>query len=96
MISIKAQKDKKYLYLTATGHAEFNPGNDIVCAAVSALLCTLAGVADGAVLASGKADIMLLRSKETEAVFHAIVSGLVRIAEVYCAHVRVEVGDRHA
>ena len=96
MIKIKARKDKKYLYLTATGHADFNPGNDIVCAAVSALLCTLAEVADGAVLASGEADIMLFKTKESEAVFRAIVSGLKKIAEVYGAHVRVEVGDRQA
>jgi uncharacterized protein YsxB (DUF464 family) len=29
--------------LTMTGHADYNPGNDIVCSAVSALAYTLAG-----------------------------------------------------
>lgn len=32
--------------LRVTGHAGFRPGNDIVCAAVSALVCTLAATLD--------------------------------------------------
>lgn len=42
MITITVEKNKGKYTLTAKGHAGYCPGNDIVCAAVSALLQTLA------------------------------------------------------
>lgn len=37
MIEIRAYKGEKSIRLTMNGHACFNPGNDIVCAAASIL-----------------------------------------------------------
>lgn len=47
MIKITNDMSQAYHKLTVTGHAEYAPaGQDIVCAAVSALVCTLADVLD--------------------------------------------------
>lgn len=42
MITITIEKNKDKYMLTAKGHSGYCPGSDIVCAAVSALLQTLA------------------------------------------------------
>lgn len=92
MISIKAATDKKHLYLSAEGHADYMPGNDIVCAAVSALFCTLAINSQNAKLYPGDSFIVLSNNAENRAVYKAILSGLCAVAESFSAHVRVEVG----
>ena len=37
MITAKLEKDSKKIKLSITGHAMYNPGNDIVCSAASVL-----------------------------------------------------------
>lgn len=92
MISIKAATDKKHLILSAKGHADYMPGNDIVCAAVSALFCTLALLSKNNKLLPGDSFVVLSNNAENRAVFKAVLSGLCAIAESFGAHVRVEVG----
>lgn len=43
MIVIKIERSKEATIITANGHALYNPGNDIVCSAVSCLMYTLIG-----------------------------------------------------
>ena len=42
MTNVSISKNGRRYTLDIEGHAGFNPGNDIVCAAVSMLACTLA------------------------------------------------------
>lgn len=42
MVSITARKERNEYQLDIIGHAGYNPGNDIVCSAVSILATTLA------------------------------------------------------
>ena len=42
MVSITARKERNEYWLDIIGHAGYNPGNDIVCSAVSVLATTLA------------------------------------------------------
>lgn len=42
MVTVKAWKEQNEYRLDIAGHAGYNPGNDIVCAAVSILATTLA------------------------------------------------------
>lgn len=41
MVSITARKERNEYQLDIIGHAGYNPGNDIVCSAVSVLATTL-------------------------------------------------------
>lgn len=52
--------------LRVTGHADFHPGSDIVCAAASTLVCTLA-----AALGELGADVTALRLQPGDAVIAA-------------------------
>lgn len=85
--------------ITAEGHAEYNPGNDIVCSAVSALLQTLwAGLElycftpvwhkqeSGRFTVMGKAG----RYKErTTSLFNSILYGLELIEKEYPNNVKI-------
>jgi len=42
MIEVRYKKDKGSYEIHLKGHADYNPGNDIVCAAASNLIYTLA------------------------------------------------------
>lgn len=88
-------------YIRAEGHAGYEPGNDIVCAAVSALLQTLyAGLESVCHAETGKKneDGMMVvvaysgadNRKETHALFQGILCGLQLIAREYPDHVKVE------
>jgi uncharacterized protein YsxB (DUF464 family) len=93
----------KHFALRILGHAEFNPGNDIVCAAVSALAYTFAGAVQG------YGDIGKLRlesgdfvctldtngrekadSDHASIVFDTILLGLKQIEATYPDNIRVE------
>lgn len=101
MTEIKWYERKNVCGLIAKGHAGFNPGNDIVCSAVSCLLQTLyAGL-------EIKCDAKVSQRQEdgyyeiqaeyydgnkrmVEAVFGSVVIGLELIAGGYPANVKVE------
>lgn len=79
--------------MLVTGHAEYSPGNDIVCAGVSALVGALAHYADThyrhvrSHMAAG--DAFLACSGGAEDGYDLVVQGLAAIAAAYPAHVRV-------
>ena len=81
--------------LRVTGHAGFCSGNDIVCAAVSALVCTLAATLDalGADvttlhMASGDVTITALAGHGVRTAFFMAQTGLRQLAAAYPEHVR--------
>ena len=89
--------------ISAKGHAEFNPGNDIVCSAISALLQTLwAGLEmycftsvehkqqSGAFVLKGKYSRFKDHGSKATALFNSIVYGLELIAEQYPKNVKIE------
>lgn len=61
--------------LRVTGHAGFRPGNDIVCAAVSALVCALAVALDAL-----EADVTALRMEPGDVTIAARAGGGVETA----------------
>lgn len=80
--------------IQAEGHAGYNPGNDIVCAAISALMQTLYAGLDSvchAMVAERHSDGKMLvvaykggdRKREIETLFRGILCGLTLIAEEY-------------
>lgn len=101
MTEIKWYERKNVCGLIADGHAGFNPGNDIVCSAVSALLQTLyAGleIKCGAKVVKHQGDGYFEicaeyydgNRREVQAVFGSIIVGLELIAQGYPENVKVE------
>lgn len=95
MVRIQISKGAR-LRLTAQGHAGAAPkGTDLVCAAVSTLLCTLAAQlrqADDAAytqLAAGYAELQAAQSEKTAAAFSFAETGLRMLAGEYPKHIRV-------
>lgn len=85
--------------LSAVGHAGYNPGNDIVCAAVSALIQTFAVSAGefttdgiGSILRDGSAVISWPRAptRELSLLIDSLYLGLCRIAAAYPDNIRIE------
>ena len=93
MICIQIMRNGRRCRVEVKGHAEYNPGNDIVCSAVSALVQSLEGVI---MMESDKFDIESRSGyvnmeykgfiKETK----MLLMGLLRIAKAYPNHVSVE------
>ena len=85
-----------------SGHAEFNPGNDIVCSAVSALgfaligsLKNLNGISFRQLQADNGIDIVIepftgTMQKISDTIFQTIYIGLMQIEKAYPGHVQVE------
>lgn len=85
------------------GHADYNPGNDIVCASISALSYALLGALDNTKglnkrnvhIEPGRLDIEInpfLLSKEQEIVdqiFKTILIGLLQIEKQYPEHIKI-------
>ena len=81
------------MFLRAEGHAEFAPkGQDIVCAAVSALMQTLAYSLDsGTVTCADDRNLMVVQAKQgtdSLAKFELVTDGLILLADAYPEHVR--------
>jgi uncharacterized protein YsxB (DUF464 family) len=79
------------------GHAGYDPGKDVVCAGISALVCALAGYAldapgGDAVLESGGALIRCRAGVRTQTAFEVVLRGLRQIELSYPEHIRVESG----
>ena len=91
----KIEIDLKKGILHAKGHAGFaRYGQDVVCAAVSALTQTAAAAAEkrGGVVKMGDGEISIHCEDEGyRAVLEAITEGLRMIARQYPMHVRVKV-----
>lgn len=88
-------------HLSATGHAEYEPGNDIVCASVSALFYTLANYLEyiGAEDLEGSDEEKdfhidckaLFHDKAVHTSFRMMVFGLQLLAEQYPDNVSVNI-----
>lgn len=100
MTEIRWYWDDELCGVSARGHAGFNPGNDIVCSAASALMQTLyAGLEmqcyAQCFLSTGDGmydiDCAIGENKsEVKALFDSIVFGLHLIAEQYPENVKIE------
>lgn len=95
MIEIVGRITEDRCEISAHGHAGYAPlGQDIVCAAVSSLLCTLA-LCDEVEAEQGEGTLRL-SAEATEAVcylFRAIAAGLAELAVQYPSHVSLKWGD---
>lgn len=93
MIQITYNEMGDMMFLRAEGHAEFAPkGQDIVCAAVSALMQTLAYSLDsGTVTCADDRNLMVVQAKQgtdSLAKFELVTDGLILLAGAYPEHVR--------
>ncbi len=102
MIRITCTAGEGEYRIESRGHAGYNPGNDPVCAAVSAILWTLAGglrslVPDSEQRAeadSGRFDVSCHPSSSDAAavdtIFRMTVVGLLQVEKRYPEYVRVK------
>lgn len=93
MIQITYNEMGDMMFLRAEGHADFAPkGQDIVCAAVSALMQTLAYSLDsGTVTCADDRNLMVVQAKQgTDSLvkFELVTDGLILLADAYPEHVR--------
>ena len=93
MIQITYNEMGDMMFLRAEGHAEFAPkGQDIVCAAVSALMQTLAYSLDsGTVTCADDRNLIVVQAKQgtdSLAKFELVTDGLILLADAYPEHVR--------
>lgn len=93
MIQITYNEMGDVMFLRAEGHAEFAPkGQDIVCAAVSALMQTLAYSLDsGTVTCADDRNLIVVQAKQgtdSLAKFELVTDGLILLADAYPEHVR--------
>lgn len=93
MIQITYNEMGDMMFLRAEGHAEFAPkGQDIVCAAVSTLMHTLAYSLDsGTVTCADDRNLMVVQAKQgtdSLAKFELVTDGLILLADAYPEHVR--------
>lgn len=93
MIRITYNEMGDMMFLRAEGHADFAPkGQDIVCAAVSALMQTLAYSLDsGTVTCADDRNLMVVQAKQgtdSLAKFELVTDGLILLADAYPEHVR--------
>lgn len=79
------------------GHAEYNPGNDIVCASVSCLMYTLYGAAlelignADAKMDKGHSVVLFEGKEKAKILFYTIAIGMLQIQKSYPDHVRVNI-----
>lgn len=93
MIQITYNEMGDMMFLRAEGHADFAPkGQDIVCAAVGALMQTLAYSLDsGTVTCADDRNLMVVQAKQgtdSLAKFELVTDGLILLADAYPEHVR--------
>lgn len=94
MITIIYDEKEKDMILQASGHAGYaEKGSDIVCAAVSALMQTLAYSVDGGTVTRSQDDCNTLtvqaeQSFDNMAKFELVTDGLMLLAKQYPKNVR--------
>jgi len=102
MITVKIRTNNGAYRIVSDGHADHNPGNDTVCAGVSAILYTLIGSLENQVetgkkrhkVEPGSFDIRYSPGspQDTAAaaiIFNTAIIGLAQMAKSYPAHVRL-------
>lgn len=102
MITIHAGIKGNAYYMTSKGHADYEPGNDIVCAAVSGLMFTLAGAVNNLsgggkkVIREGEGQMSVRYwprgiedSQTMKVIWNTIIIGLLQIVKKYPEHVRL-------
>ena len=93
MITVTYEKKENEVKITIKGHAGYNPGNDIVCAACSALFFTLMEEMNltrremALRIMEGDSFIQVLEPDETA--IRVIMNGYKMIADTYPEHVTV-------
>lgn len=96
MIEVFAKKRGGYYRLYVTGHADYAPGHDIVCAGVSALTGALLAFAQERAECrhlrqmAGHGELFLCCRGGLGSAFDAVMLGLVGISRAYPGHVRVQ------
>lgn len=96
MIEVFAHRKGGYYRLYITGHANYQPGNDVVCAGVSALSGALASFAAENPHCRhlrcnlGKGELFLSCRGGLGNAWNAIIKGLCAIAESYPLHVQIK------
>lgn len=91
-ISIRQGK-KKEITIDAKGHADYNPGNDIVCSGVSALLQAMQGYLMyecKSFEVDARSGFMHMEYKEHTEATKMLIIGLLRIQKAYPDNVTVE------
>lgn len=94
MITIIYDEKEHDMILQASGHAGYAPkGQDIVCAAVSCLMQTLAYSVDGGTVRRSEAGenimtVQAAQSFDTQAKFELVTDGLMLLAQQYPENVR--------
>ena len=78
MVTVTSKNEKNRYEWEIKGHAGFKPGNDIVCAAVSAITYTLVQ--------------MLLNMQEMNTVTETILGGYMLLESEYPDHVTLDFG----
>lgn len=95
MIEIFASRKGGYYRLFVTGHANYNPGNDIVCAGVSALTGALLGFAQKSKACrhlrcyARQGEVFLACRGGLGSAFEAVLLALRGIADAYPQHVQI-------
>ncbi len=102
MITVKISYKENVFRAVTDGHADFNPGNDIVCASVSALMFQLKGAVENLLDGGGKRyraepghfEVKYIAHNGDEGykasiIYNSIIIGMLQIAETYPDHVRV-------
>ena len=101
MIQVKASSDGGRYRFRMEGHAEYNPGNDIVCAGASAIAYSLLGylhnapehieVVEELIEESGLVSIRLQGDETLSHAFDMAVIGLMQIAVKYPENISVKI-----
>ena len=96
MITINCKINDEECKMKVNGHAGYNPGNDIVCAGVSAIVTMLAGYLINRLdrtqlvkmeLDNGNADIQV--TGDAVEIFEMATIGLMQIEKAYPKNVKV-------
>jgi len=96
MIRVRFCQSNGNHILEMTGHADYNPGNDIVCAGASAIAYTLIGsltnLAKDEISYSaepGELNLVCPVGKNSEILFHGAIIGLLQLQQKYPDNISV-------
>lgn len=96
MTIIRVYEENGVYTVEMNGHAGYNPGNDVVCSAISTLIQTYAASAEnkigGASLVSAELDYgrAKVSTKGCKALYRSCVLGLMMIEKAYPDYVKIK------
>ena len=100
MITVCYSEQENERHFSCVGHAGYSVGNDVVCAAVSALCGALAVTLlkneesfDSLTVAEADGETVILCKGQAEGYFSLVLNGLENIASSYPFNVRVLRGE---